>query len=48
MPESLALATPLPPKLEDSTKLMDTFSQVSTQDDAEMDDPTLEEIHATP
>ena len=47
-PGSLALATLLPLKLEDSTKLVDTSSQVSTPDDVEMDDPTLEEIHASP
>ena len=47
-PGSLALATTLPPKLEDSAKPVDTSSQVSTPDDAEMDDPTLEEIHASP
>ena len=27
---------------------MDTSSQVSIPDDVEMDDPTLEEIHASP
>ena len=47
-PESLALATPLPPKLEDSAKPVDTSSQASTADDTEMNEPTLEEIHATP
>ena len=47
-PGSLALATPLPPKPEDSSKLVDTSAQVSTPEDAEMDDPTLEEIHASP
>ena len=46
-PGSLVLATPLPLKLEDSAKLVDTSSQVSTPEDAEMDDPTLEEIHAS-
>ena len=46
-PGSLALATPLSLKLEDSTKLVDTSSQVSAPDDVEMDDPTLEEIHAS-
>ena len=44
---SLALATPLPLKLVDSAKLVDTSSQVSIPDGAEMDDPTLEEIHAS-
>ena len=46
-PGSLALATLLPLKLEDSAKQVDTSSQVSTPDDVEMDDPTLEEIHAS-
>ena len=47
-PGSLALATPLLLKLEDSAKPVDTSSQVSIPDDAAMDDPTLEEIHASP
>ena len=47
-PGSLALVTPLPLKPEDSTKPVDTSSQVSIPDDAEMDDPTLKEIHASP
>ena len=47
-PGSLALATPLPLKLGDSTKPVDTFSQVSIPDNVEMGDPTLEEIHASP
>ena len=47
-PGSLALATPLPLKLGDSAKPVDTSSQVSIPDDVEMDDPTLEEIHASP
>ena len=47
-PGSLALATPLPIKPEDSAKPVDTTSQVSIPDDVEMDDPTLEEIHASP
>ena len=47
-PGSLALATPLPLKLEDSAKPVDTSSQVNIPDDAEMDDPTLEEIHTSP
>ena len=46
-PGSLPLATPLPLKLEDSAKLVDTSSQVSVPEDAEMDDPTLVEIHAS-
>ena len=47
-PGSLALATPLPLKPEDSVKPVDTSSQISIPDDVEMDDPTLEEIHASP
>ena len=46
-PGPLALATLLPLRLEDSTKPVDTSSQVSIPDDLEMDDPTLEEIHAS-
>ena len=46
-PGSMALATPLPLKPEDSAKPVDTSSQVSAPDNAEMDDPTLEEIHAS-
>ena len=42
------MATPLPLKLEDSAKLVDTSSQVSIPDDAEMEDLTLEEINASP
>ena len=48
IPGSLALATTLPLKPEDSIKPVDTSSQVSIPDNAEMDDPTLEEIHASP
>ena len=47
IPWSLALATLLPLKPEDSTKLVDTSSHVSTPDDAKMDDPTMKEIHAS-
>ena len=47
-PGSLALATPLPVKLGDSAKQVDASSQGSISDDAEMDDPTLKEIHASP
>ena len=46
-PGSLALASSLPLKLEDSVKLVDTSSQVSIPDDVDMDDPTLEEINAS-
>ena len=45
---SLALATSLPLKPEDSSKPVDISSQLNTPDDAEMDYPTLEEIHASP
>ena len=41
------MAAVLPLKLEDSTKLVDTSSQVSTPEDMEMDNPTLEEIQAS-
>ena len=47
-PGSLALAAPLLLKLEDSIKPVDTSSQVSIPDNVEMDDPILEEIHASP
>ena len=43
-PGSLALATPLPLKMEDSARLVDTSLEVSAPKDVEMDDPTLEEI----
>ena len=46
-PGSVALATPLPLKPGDSAKPVDTSSQVSIPDDVEMDDLTLEEIHAS-
>ena len=45
--EPMVLVTPLPPKWEDLTRLVDTSSQVSVTDDAEMEDPSLEEIPAT-
>ena len=47
-PGSLVLATPLPLKPEDFVKTVDTSSQVSIPEDMEMDDPTLEEINASP
>ena len=47
-PGSLVLATSLPLKPEDSIKPVDTSSQVRIPDDMDMDDPTLEEIHAAP
>ena len=45
---SLALASSLPLKLDNFTKLLDTSSQVSIPDDVEVDNPTLEEIQASP
>ena len=45
---SLGLASSLPLKLEDSTKLVDTSCQVSIPDDADMNNPTLEEINTSP
>ena len=45
--EPIVLVTPLPPKQEDFARPVDTSSQVSTPDDAEMEDPSLEEIPAT-
>ena len=46
-PGSLVLATVLPLEPEDSAKPVDTSSQVSTPEDVNMDDPTLEEIQAS-
>ena len=46
-PGSLALVTLLPLKLEDSAKLVDTSSQVTTPEDVEMDNHTLEDIHVS-
>ena len=43
----MVLVTPLPTKLEDFPLPVDTSSQVSTPDDAEMGDASLEEIPAT-
>ena len=45
---SIVLAAVLPLKLEDSAQLVDTSSQVSAPEDVEMDNPTLEEIQASP
>ena len=45
--EPMVLVTPLPPKLEDFPKLVDTSCQVGTPDDDEMEDPTPEDVHAT-
>ena len=42
--EPMVLVTPLPTKLEDFPKPVDTSSQVSAPDDAEMEDASLEEI----
>ena len=46
-PGSLVMATLLSLKPEDTAKLVDTSSQVSAPKDAEMDDPTLDEIHVS-
>ena len=43
----MVLVTPLPPKWEDLARPVDTLSQVSAPDDAEMEDPSLEEIPTT-
>ena len=40
----MVLVTPLPTKLEDFPRPVDTSSQVSAPDDAEMEDNSLEEI----
>ena len=47
-PVSLALASSLTLKLDDSTKLVDSSSQVSIPDEEEVENPTLEDIHASP
>ena len=47
-PGSLALATTLPVKPEDSNKPVDISSQLSIPDDMEVDDLILEEILASP
>ena len=44
--ELVVLATPLPTKLEDFPKQVGTSSQVSTPNDAKMEDASLEEIPA--
>ena len=44
--EAMVLVTPLPTKLEDFPKPMDTSSQVGTPDEGEMDDLTPEEVPA--
>ena len=46
-PGSLALVVVLLLKPGDPAKLVDTSSQVSAPEDAEMDDPKLEEIHVS-
>ena len=45
--EPVVLVTPLPTKPEDFPQPVDTSSQVSAPDDAEMEDASLEEIPAT-
>ena len=47
-PVPLAFASSLPLKLDNSTRLVDTSSQVSVQDEEEVDDPMLEDIHDSP
>ena len=47
-PVSLALASSLNIKLDNSTKPVDTSSQVSIPDKEEIDNPMLEDIHASP
>ena len=42
--DPVVLITPLPTKLEDFPQPVDTSSQVSTRDDAEMKDTSVEEI----
>ena len=44
--ETVVLVTPLPTTLENFPKPVDMSSQVSTSDDAEMEDASLEEIPA--
>ena len=46
-PGCLALAKSLPLKSDDSAKPVATSSQVSVPDGLDMNDPTLEEIHAS-
>ena len=43
----MVLVTPLPPKLEDFPKPVDTSSQVGAPDEGDMDDPSLEQVPAT-
>ena len=45
--EPMVLVTPLSPKWEDLVRLVDTSSQVSALDDAEIEDSSLKEIPAT-
>ena len=45
--EPMVLVTLLPPKQEKLAKPLDMSSQVSTPDDAKVDDPSLDEIPAT-
>ena len=46
--EPMVLAMPLPTKLEDFPQPVDTSAQVSTPDDAEMEDASLEEFPTLP
>ena len=45
--EPMVLVMPLPPKIEDFPKLVDTSSQVGALDEGKLDDPTLEEVPTT-
>ena len=45
--ETVVLVTPLPTKPEDFSQPVDTSSQVSTLDNSEMEDASLEEIPTT-
>ena len=42
--ESMVLVMPLPPKLEDFPKLLDTSSQAGALDEGKLDNPTPEEV----
>ena len=45
--ESMVLVMPLPPKLEDFPKLLDTSSQAGALDEGKLDNPTPEEVPTT-
>ena len=46
-PNPVVIPTPPPHKLRDLSRLVDTSSQVSTQDDVEMAEASLEEVPTT-